>query len=300
MTGRMLPSELTFELYQTYSDLVVACQNVRNSILQDGEDYPIYLPTYDSLIQKSYSSTPRTEAIASITQIYAPQKGQNFLRAGLLCASPDTINSIKYLNVAKDEFKAAVMAIRNFAQTKETAASRISSLIREEITERGHRSDVLQHAMATTGITSIDLKRAYAHVRIIEPNLESFSWTWAANHSRIKKLSMDQAVELASSLSSPEASQAALSLIGQCPPSQEFAIRTPLANQLRANYVYSEEGARKRKSCTISGIVAIQQKHLPKRLWRDDPGEKSAPRLDRETAIEEDVYIRSLNIHRYL
>ena len=300
MTEIPLPPELIMDLYESYNDLLAACQQTRLAIQADADGYPVYLPTHDATQPTKHLGNPHSEAIASITQVHTLPKGQSLHRAGLLCASPKTVTTVEALNLAKDYFKSTVIAIRDYAQINETSASRITSLVRDQITERGYRTPQLQQAMSTTGINTIDLKRAYAHIRIIEANLESFSWTWATTHSRIQKITMDQAVELATNLQSPETSQVALSLLGQCKPSQEFAIRRQLPNQLRANYVYKEDGQKKRKSCPISGIVLIQQDYMPKKLWRDDPGDHPSPRLAREQGIEKDVFIKALDLHRYL
>ncbi|MCG8614307.1 MAG: hypothetical protein MI864_27660 [Pseudomonadales bacterium] len=294
----ILPPMFVRNLYETYQALAEACLAVKNAVRSDKDNYPIYIPTFGSTEVDFTSNNAREAAIKSITQLFILDEGR-LPEAGIVCASPDTVAAVDRLNAAKNSFKGAVIAIRKFQKETDTAVSRISKLIRDKVTEDGYRSEILKKAMTTVGITSLDLKRCYANIRIMPPGLEVFSWTWATNHYRIHKVSVEQAMEMAKKLPSDKA-EVALDLLGNCRPGETLVHRVRLPNQLRANYAYKENNNIVRKSCPISGIVITQQERMPRKLWRDNPGRnEDLPRLQRESGFEENVFISSLNLYRY-
>lgn len=205
---------------------------------------------------------------------------------------------MEHLNAAKAAFKDAVMAIRNFQKETDASVSRISKLIRDEVTEKGYRTEALKKAMGTAGIGSLDLKRCYAQIRIMPPALDVFSWTWATNHARIKKVTLQEAIEMAKKLPGQGASQTAVDLLNKCNPGEILVKKSTLPNQLRANYAYLEDGSIVRKSCPISGVVIAQQKNLPRKFWRDNPGDQRR-RPAQESGIEEEPLILALDLYRY-
>ncbi|QFT57134.1 hypothetical protein [Microbulbifer sp. THAF38] len=295
----ILPTELVLELYETYQALAEACLVVKGSVRSDQDRYPVYVPTFGFNEEDHVSYDAREAAIKSMTQLFIIDKSESIPEAGIVCASPNTVTAVDQLNTAKVAFKDAVMAIRKFQKQTDTAVSRISTLIRNKVEEDGYRSAALKKAMSTAGITALDLKRCYANIRIMPPSLDVFSWTWATNHTRTQKVSVDQAVEMAKKLSD-ENSKVALDLLGRCNPGEILVRKTQLANQLRANYAYKEAGKVIRKSCPISGIVIAQQERMPRKLWRENPGKREdLDRLQRESGIEQQAFITSLNLHRY-
>jgi hypothetical protein len=92
--------------------------------------------------------------------------------------------------------------------------------------------------------------------------------------------------------------QTAVDLLNKCDPGEILVKKSTLPNQLRANYAYLEEGNIVRKSCPISGIVIAQQKNLPRKFWRDNPGDQRR-RPAQESGIEEEPLILALDLYRY-
>lgn len=297
-----VPPALVADLYDAYQALMDACSTVRVSIRDDGEqDLPVYVPTYGESEGERQSLQARKAASDSITQIHGV--GGQALTAGIVCASPTTIDSVSALNQCKERFKASVMAIKAcYAQS--APASRIAKLIQNEITEKGYRSEALKSAMDTSGTKGLDLKRCYAQIRIMPPDLDMFSWTWTAKHARIIRITVGEALEMVDNLpaSDTPAANIARSLLATLPEDEQIARKVPLPNQLRANYAYLAEGETIRKSCPISGVVIAQQTQLPRYLWRDNPGEGAdrEPRLARASGIEPVPFIKVLGLHRYV
>lgn len=294
----VLPSEHVRALYEAYHALAEACLVVRDAMRSDQDAYPAYLPTLGMTEKDCGSNEAREAAIASMTQLFALRENESLPDAGIVCASPATVAVVEQLNAAKFAFKDAVMVIRNFQQKSDSAVSRISKLVRDEVTEKGYRKEALKRAMGTAGIGSLDLKRCYAQIRIMPPALDVFSWTWATNHSRIRKVTVPEAFEMAKKLTPKETSVIAVDLLNRCNPGEILVKKSSLPNQLRANYAYVEDGTIVRKSCPISGVVIAQQSHLPRKFWRDNPGDNRR-RPAQESKIEDRSFIESLDLYRY-
>lgn len=296
----VLPADLINTLYLAYQSLAEHCLMTKEAIRKDSEDYPVYIPTFGKSEDETGSPAAREAAIESIVRLFFLDGEKWLPESGILCASQETVSVIEALNTVKTAFKSAVLAIRNFHKDADSSSAHISKLIRDEITERGYRTDSLKKAMATAGISTLDLKRCYAQIRIMPPRLNVFSWTWATTHSRIKKVSLDQARELAKNLAEERTSEVALDMLNRCKSSESFALKVSLPNQLRANYAFDDGQSIVRKSCPISGVVIAQQKHMPRKLWRNNPGKsEDLLRLPRESDIEAEPFIEVLNLYRY-
>ncbi|MDN3385106.1 hypothetical protein QL995_20995 [Pseudoalteromonas sp. APC 3358] len=295
-----LPHSYVMALYESYGEMSAACESVKTAVRADAALYPVYVPTFGEDESEKTSNAAREAAIKSITQLFILDDGETVPEAGILCASPETVKTVEKLNDTKDKFKKAVMAIRNYQKKNKQAQSNISKLIRDEVTQRGYRTDELKLAMETARISSLELKRCYAQIRVMPAELDVFSWTWATNHSRIKKVSVQGAQELIDALpeAKSEAAETARSLLEQCRPDEMLARKIKLPHQLRANYAYLSEGKVVRKLCPISGIVIAQQKNMPRKLWRDKPG-NNPERLPRASGIEQKEFIKVLGLHRY-
>lgn len=86
--------------------------------------------------------------------------------------------------------------------------------------------------MSTASINALDLKRCYAQIRIMPSNLDVFSWTWATKHSRIKKLTVEEAVAMARKLLGQETADAGVDIIRrQCRTGEILLRKIELPNQ---------------------------------------------------------------------
>jgi hypothetical protein len=275
--------------------------DLRRAIRSEAGDYPVYVPTHGDSESDRRSDKARDNALASMTRLFTPGADElETVDAGILCASQECVRVAHLFNESKSVFKASVLAIRRYQKDSDQMQSTIYRLIRDEVTEKGYRTELLRDAMSVVGIASLDLRKCYAQIRIMPPELDVFSWTWAANHSRIKTITLDEAVEMATNLPGDAASSAALDLLSKCSADQLFAKRSKLAPQLRANYAYFEGGQVIRKSCPVSGIVIAQQEQLPRMCWRDRPEKDERRSPVRRSVIEDAPFIKALELHRYV
>jgi hypothetical protein len=293
-----LPSALLVnELYVSFQSLVLASLAAKAAIRGDIDRYPVYVPRFGYCDADHTSSEAREAAASAISQLFWNQDTQLLPGTGLVCSSEHTVSCVNKLNSAKQRFKNAVLNLRN----ANSGESPLERLIRDEITVRGLRTDTLKKALAIVGITTIDLQRSYAQIRVLPKHVEVFSWTWATKHCRIRKVTRDEAMEMAKNLPHEEHSKEAYQRLQQCRPNEHFVRRIKLPNQLRANYAYWENGSVVRKSCPISGIVLLQQNQMPRKLWRENPGDhENLERIPRTSGIERQVFIKQLDLYRYV
>lgn len=280
------------DLLDAYQVLAAANSALADAI-RNQSDVPRYLPTFPG------KEGDEIEAVVqSLTEIWRLEDGEALLGAGLICGNDHVVQAVESLNQAKAAFKAAVDAVRGNDKTNST----LFSLADQQL---GHdrRSEKLRDAMRTARISRLDLLKCYKVIRVMPSSLESLSWTWARTHTKSEPISMDDAERMAYQRLSGVERETVLSLLGNLPPGAPMTRLYKLPNQLRANIVWKEDGERKRKPLSISGIVVMPGDKLPKLVWRDDPG----PRTDDEAAlirvdskIDREPYIRSLGIHLYL
>lgn len=285
-----LPGELIDQLSRAYQALVDNCEQLKT--LSDGDhraDFEVYVPPFSGTENERYSAQARKQAIVDAVGLTIDDTQSRKCYAGIVCASNETVSIVEQLNETKAHFKETILKIRNLASGKPV----------------GSRETVLKKALKSAGIQTLDLRECYRQIRVMPPQLESMSWTWATSHARIQKLTFDEAVAMAEGLRDrdEELAETALDILRRrCAPDELLVRRITLPNQLRANYSYLENGKIQRKSCPISGVVIAQQKMLPRMAWRENPvSRKDEPiRLQRESKIEPEPVIQSLSIHRYV
>jgi hypothetical protein len=283
---------LVKDLLDAY-EVLAAANSALSIAIRNQSDMPRFLPTF------SGEEAGEVDAVVrSLTEIWHLEDGDELLGAGLICGNNEVVQAVDSLNEAKVAFKKAVDAIRGDDKTNST----LFSLADQQLGHDG-RGDELREAMRTARIGRLDLLKCYKLIRVMPSSLESLSWTWARTHTKSEPITMEGAEKMAHQRLSGSNRDAVLGILGNLAPGTQMTRLYKLPNQLRANIVWKEDGERKRKPLSISGIVVMPGDKLPKLVWRDDPG----PRTDDEAAltradskIDREPYIRALGIHLYL
>lgn len=289
-------SALGATLLQSYASMSACADAVAQAIEADGSDYPVVLPTFRESVEDTVSDKARQEAIRSITQLHFNRKEGDHpvVRTGILCASEATIALIEQFNAAKTDFRQAVMAIRAVDQGETDA------IVSSEVT-RGRRTPLLYQLLRTAKISTLDLKRCYAQIRVLPSNVASFRWSWETRHARLKKMSVPEALTLLDALPAEqaEAVEVARKLLASCSPSEQLVRKTAHGARLRANYTVVENGEKTPHACAISGIVIQPGTTLPKYKWRDRSDEPGETRERRGVGVQQHPYIQVLDLYRY-
>ena len=281
------------ELAAAYQALLTENLAVAAALKHESKRYQRFIPSFIDDAAKPESQDALSAAIESMTRLHVDKTSAQY---GLICVSPETHQQILQLNQAKKVFKASVLAIRDIHQQRESSSQRIQRLITQEVTEKGFRTPALNEAFHAIGDRGLDLKRCYANIRVLPSPLEMVSWTWVTRHSRVQRISRDEALRLAEKLPSKSAITA-LSLLARLHKDEYLARKLSLPNQLRCNYVLEND---KRGYVTVSGVLVVPQVDLPPRIkWRDNPGEDSDKTVVRRSVLEPSMYIKALRLYRY-
>ena len=290
--------ELVLELLQKYEALEAANSRFADALRAD-KDLPVLLPDYEG-------GADREAAIKAMTQMWYLEPDESLPRAGVVCASPATIQEAENLNQHKTAFQTAIKSVRDTVTGEKSRLDKlIDRVLLQQNEKERRRVEELQLALKRAQINRLDLLRCYAKIRVLPESLMSISWTWARTHSVIDPISREEAIKQAENLSDGESKDIALSRLSSLAPGQMLAYKKKLPNQLRANLLYREDDEVKRKAVTISGVALSQDGSLPKKwVWRDDPGEldPKAPkdRITRlDSKIDPEPYIKSLHLHLY-
>jgi hypothetical protein len=285
-----VPGELVGRLSDAYQALLDRSHAWREVSDADHQaNYEVFIPTFDTDDTRRRSLAARQQTVTESTGLTIDDAVDREFGAGLICASKAVVSAVDAMNKAKSDFKETVMEIRALASGQPSLS----------------RDKYLKQAMKSAGIQTLHLRECYRQIRIMPPNLDVFSWTWATSHTRIQKLSFDKAILLAEGLRDRDEMLADMAidiLHKRCSPDEVLARRVPLPNQLRANYAYREDGELIRNSCPLSGVVIAQQKTLPRLVWRPNPvwSESHPARLPRESIMEKAPLIEVLDLYRYI
>ena len=276
-------------LSSAYVAITHQLQQIEKLIRADGNaGLPIFTPHSETVSQ----SVARQSAIESISRV---RMDSSLIKTGVVCASNKTVDAVAQLNVLKDQFKATVQSVKGGVKKSSKA---LQHMIQANATLT--RNESLKVALRSLGELSFDLRTCYAHVRVLPENTLSVSWTWAMKHKRIVKYTVEQAFELASRMADDDAKMAAEIQLSQVPAGEILMQKVDMPPQLKANLKYLDDtGQIIKKAITVSGVLIAKQKQLPETLWRDLPQETSL-RMNRPKMREEDVFIPTLGLYRYV
>ena len=257
------------------------------------DGYGCYAPTVFDKDDLRRSVAARNVLIDAACQLfYIPGKEPELI-PGVLCSSPETIEAIHKLNELKTAFKRCVAIIRKQFPVN----SAINQLIRKGYTvnDDGQNTMELLH-------DTLNLKRCYAHLKVLPPNTLSVSYTWANRHTSGKKVSRDKVEkEMIPNLQGEDAQATALKLLNSVSDDEFVLIKGYKPPVLRANTTYREDGDTQRSSLVVSGALIVGTRNPPHLRWREteDSNINNPSPVRRKNTIEEEPYIKTLKLHRY-
>ena len=291
--------ELFDALKASFEEMKLAILAMRKQSRNDyDEHYPAYMPEFTTDLTSQHKLSVRERAMISMTKLYGGLNSlpnSSYAEPGLLCVSEAMLKTIEEFNLHKTTFGELRQAIIDREIVSDNTLRR---LIQQEMGERGFNSAIMTKGMKKISSKKLDIKRCRALIRILPSEIKGLSWTWARGHRRILHLRYAETLALAEQIPDKENRDIALSLLAGCSPKTEFARMIPCKPQLRANVVRITAGQEERSQVPISGVIAIAQKKLPEKLQWPEMSEATRHRSDRK--IDHNLFIKSLNIYRYL
>lgn len=292
-------TELCIDVINTFSDLRQKLQSAAEHICVLDRDLPAWFQAPPSLpIPPSYNT--REQACALLLQLeYLDQQlpREILVGAGLIAASAETIEAIKNLNIAKNNFKQAILKLKaaKISPSHELLAQNFEQLL-------SHRDPNLAERLTRMGLARVHLKQCYRKIPyfLLRPN--KVAWTWANTRS-IKRISIQEAEQMLIKQSRDAGIERQLKLLQGLDQNEKLAIIQELAPHLRANIVLPDGHDTKR--VMVKGPIPIfyligEDHTLPEFT---PPGIKRGK--DKERMIRKDVkinpepFLPAIRAHRY-
>jgi hypothetical protein len=297
----MLNSEYVLDVIQSFEAVQNALSQLQPHLVQKDNKLPCWFqPPVD--LPSPLGSTDRAAMFGLIRQCeyLDHQKPRDILvGAGIVAASQETLQALHTLNLAKDHFKAAMLALK--AAKIPTTDPQLSAHFEQAL---GVRPELTTHILAKVGLPRLHLKQCYRRIPILPLRPHKVSWTWA-NTKAITRITVAQAEQLLLKHSQDAGILNQLNKLKSLSPNAPLAIVQELAPHLRANIVLpTPTGATTR--IMVKGPVPLfyafeENLSLP---HLRPAGEKQGK--DRNRPIRSDVkldpepFLPAIRVHRYL
>ncbi len=287
------PGILRVLLLESFEKLLVALDSFCIAIRQDA--LPIWVSRTEAELHDELNMRLKAIQLYRALWYEGSEDGRETLTCpGIVGASPETLIAAQAFNVAKDQFKAAILALKKLGRLE--AKTVMADLHR--------RQQVVAVAMRRMGAIRLNLKQAYRHIPLLEECPLKIGFTWSRQGRVIQRTSLDEArLLLEQRVETPQVvlDRQRLANLGN----EEVLARVrSVCPHLRANLVFAGSdgsGVRRRLMQTpLPVLVPLQSgQSLPE--FVPVASEPSASlRLRRaDVRIEDEPFLPSVRIHRY-
>lgn len=296
----MLESELRLDVINTFEKLQNSLLELHHYIKED-KHLMAWMQDGKTLAEYNNSIIARVKAFALLNQLeYTPEQEPReiIIGAGFIGCSSTTIEYARAVNTAKDEFKAAILTLK---EAKVSAKDEMLNKTMESLLNK--RSSITQNTLRKVGLARLHLKQCYRRIPILETAPIKISWTWANTRS-IKRITVAQAKQMLEKKTRDNGIALQLQKLSSLSDSEELAIVQDLAPHLRSNIVLPDGDAVKR--LMIKGPVPIffpaDRNTSPPIFKAPKPKTaKSQERLTRaDVRINPEPFLPAIRAHRYL
>jgi hypothetical protein len=277
-------TELCIDVIDSFRQLREALASLVEHVCLLDKDLPAWFNATPQLMVTKCGS-PRQLACNLISQLEyldGQQPREILVGAGIIAASVETIEALKNLNQAKDQFKNSMLKLK---------AANISS-----------NHELLVNPLSRMGLSRLHLKQCYRKLPYLLQRPTKVSWTWANTRS-IKKISVQEAEQLLRSHIIDDGIERQLRLLQGLAHSEKLAIIQDLAPHLRANIVMQHGNDVKRlmvKGPVPIFYLATEKLGLPEFT---PPGIKHGKDKDRvirkDVKINPEPFLPAIRAHRY-
>ena len=289
-----LPVALRISLLTSFEVLLTQLDTFCAAVRQDG-----VLPAWVSRteVELAENLDMRIKAIQLYRALWYEdsQDGRETLTCpGIVGASLDTLATAHACNTAKDEFKAAVLALKALGRTETNGA----------MADLHRRWETVAVAMRRMGAARLNLKQAYRHIPLLERRPLKIGFTWSKQGRVIQRTSVATARRLLEQRVKTPQIRWELQRLAEIGGDEPLARVRGVCPHLRANIVFAElerVGVSRRLMQTPLPILVPLRRgeRLPEfvAVTLDPPVN---PRLRRaDVRIEDESFLPSVRVHRY-
>lgn len=213
---------------------------------------------------------------------------------GIVGASPVTLAAAHACNAAKDEFKAAVLALKVLDRVEIGGA----------MADLHRRWETVAQAMRRMGAARLNLKQAYRHIPLLERRPLKVGFTWSKQGRVIQRTSVATARRLLEQRVETPQIRLELQRLAEIGSEEPLACVRRVCPHLRANIVFAEsehaEVSRRLMQTPLPVLVPLSLgERLPEfvAVLPDPPVGVRLRRAD--VQIEDEPFLASIRVYRY-
>ncbi|MDG4550603.1 MAG: hypothetical protein P9F19_15225 [Candidatus Contendobacter sp.] len=213
---------------------------------------------------------------------------------GIVGASLETLSAAHACHVAKDEFKAAVLALKNLGRVETNNA----------MADLHRRWETVAMAMRRMGAARLNLKQAYRHVPLLERRPLKIGFTWSKQGRVIQRTSVAEARRLLEQRAETPQIRLELQRLAEIASDEPLARVRGVCPHLRANIVFAalEHGgvSRRLMQTPLPILVPLRRGERLPEFVAVTPEPPLNPRLRRaDVRIEDEPFLPSVRVYRY-
>lgn len=285
---------LRVTLLGSFEQLLARLDELCAMIRQDA-DLPAWVSSAES--EPSGSLDMRAKAVRIYRALWYEddQDGRETLTCpGIVGVSRDTLAAAHACNAIKDDFKAAVLALKMVDRVEADAM----------MADLHRRQESVTTAMRRMGAARLNLKQAYRHVPLLEQRPLKIGFTWSRQGRVIQRTSVVAARRLLEQRVETPQIRLELQRLAEVPNDETLARVRSVCPHLRANIVFTAtdgSGVRRRLMQTpLPILVPLSQGELLPDFVPVMPEPPVNPRLRRaDVRIEDEPFLPSIRVHRY-
>lgn len=213
---------------------------------------------------------------------------------GIVGASPNTLIAARACNIAKDNFKRAVLTLKSFSQHE----------IKGILIDLHQRWETVALAMRRMGAARLNLKQAYRHIPLLERRPLKIGFTWSKQGRVIQRTSVAAARRLLEQRVETPQIRHDLQRLAELGSTEQLARVRSVCPHLRANIVFAEMNnsgvSRRLMQAPLPILVPLCAGEQLPEFVTVTPDPSANLRLRRaDVRIEDEPFLPSVRIHRY-
>lgn len=264
--------------------------------VRQNSDLPVWVSRTETELTDSLDMRFKAIQIYRALWYEDSQDGRETLTCpGIVGASPATLDAARTCNIAKDEFKSAVLALKALNRAETHAA----------MADLHRRWESVAVAMRRMGAARLNLKQAYRHIPVLERRPIKIGFTWSKQGRVIQRTSVAAARRLLEQRVETSQTRLELQRLAEIREMEMLARVRSVCPHLRANLVFpAEDGSsvvcRRLMQAPLPILVPLRRGERLPEFVAVSPDPPTTPRLRRaDIRIEDEPFLPSVRIHRY-
>lgn len=256
---------------------------------------PVWVPRTEMELMENQNMRFKAIQVYRALWYEESQDGRETLTCpGIVGASLETLASARACNIAKDEFKAAVLALKSLGREKMNGA----------MIDLHRRWETVATAMRRLGAARLNLKQAYRHIPLLNRCPLKIGFTWSKQGRVIQRTSVAEARRLLEQRVETPQVQLDLRRLTEISSDEPLARVRGVCPHLRANIVFAEleqaDVSRRLMQAPLPILVPLQRGERLPEFVAVTPEPPLNPRLRRaDVRIEDEPFLPSIRVYRY-